>query len=306
MLTRLRSGSDPSLDLKRAVKRALTITLLSALLTACGAPPQTQAPQEPATSVPQGQLGLKTRSAEITPTAEAVAEMARLATDAGLDFFTLTHDESPMAALVKVDLKRFRPHVVADPKGLVPAKVIAGDRVALVIGSSFVSQVRQMQPIGVLLTNGQLLQNVEQHGYTRILGIVNAGSENGDRFQVVHRSEWPVERFHSALQAGPGIVEKGALDVSERDLQRSKYFRSFVAECGDQSVVGATVVPVHLYTLGSELVQFFAQQQLACSEVVNLAGDREAVLLVRDGESAAFLGDPDPPRAGLITFTEIP
>jgi len=134
----------------------------------------------------------------------------------------------------------------------------------------------------------------------RILGRTWGGSA---RCEVAHRSEWPVERFSSALQAGPGIVEEGELDISERDLSRQKYFRSFVAECGERSIVGATLVPMHLYTLGSELVEFFAARSLDCREVVNLAGDRESVLLVRNSKEVAFLGDPVPAKAGLIGFS---
>ncbi len=207
---------------------------------------------------------------------------------------------------------------MADRQGITPVKAVSAPGVKVVVGSSFVSQVRRMQPIGVLLSEGELLQDLEPHGYTRILGILQnnspteaAGVEgfsgraaaDAQRFDVIHRSEWPTKRFRSALQAGPGIIEQGVLDISERDLQRQPYFRSFIAACGDLSIVGATLVPVHLYTLGAALLEFFDEHQLRCSDVVNLAGDREALLLVRQGDSVAYLGDPQPSKAGLITFT---
>ena len=224
----------------------------------------------------------------------------------------MQHEGVNVAALVEVDLAQFAPEIIAQPTGIRPIDAIQQAKVRLVIGSSFVSQVRRMQPIGVLKVKEALLQDVEVHGYTRILGIHNTsdgktGSKASpqQRFGVVHRSQWPVEHFHSALQAGPGIIEEGQLDISERDLQRQKYFRSFVAECGERSVVGATLVPMHLHTLGSELVKFFAAKQLGCNEVVNLAGDRESVLVLRQGNTAVYIGDPNQSKAGLISFSDI-
>ena len=284
--------------------------------------PQQQ--QAPATTVPQGLLDLSAKNArdrdQITPRAKALEAMAALTQDSGLSFHRLQHQGTDVAALVEIDLAKLTPAIVAQPTGVRPIDAIQQANVRLVIGSSFVSQVRRMQPIGVLKVNDELLQDVEVHGYTRILGIHNISdnlSENvsrvdtnsnpgfQQRFGVVHRSEWPLEHFHSALQAGPGIIEEGQLDISERDLQRQKYFRSFVAECGERSVVGATLVPMHLHTLGSELVKFFAAKQLGCNEVVNLAGDRESVLLLRKGNSAVYLGDPNQSKAGLISFSEV-
>jgi len=259
-----------------------------------------QTQQAPATTVPHGLLDLDTRTSKTMPRASAVAALAELTQLRGLKYHSLTHEGSDVAALIEIDLSRFAPQVMATAKGLKPADAIAQTDLSVVVGSSFVSQVRQMQPIGVLQINGNLLQDVEPHGYTRILGIRQINS--ADRFEVAHRSAWPLEGLHSALQAGPGIIEKGLLDISDRDLSRQKYFRSFVADCGERAVVGATLVPMHLYTLGGELVNFFAAHQLSCSEVVNLAGDREAVLLVRHEQQAAYLGDPQPPKAGLIGF----
>lgn len=285
----------------------------AAVLLVAGCDQQTSAPaqQTPAENVPHGLIDLVDKERSITPRAKAVAAMAELARQGGHQFHTLTHNDAPAAALIQLDLNRHTPQIIADTKGVKPIEAIAESRMSVIVGSSFVSQVHQMQPIGVLQVGGKLLQSVEQHGYTRILGIRGpddthqATASSGHRFEVVHRSQWPTARMHSALQAGPGIIEKGALDISERDLQRPKYFRSFVAECGESSVVGATLVPMHLYSLGAELVAYFDRHNLDCTEVVNLAGDREALLLVREGDSVAYLGDPQPAKAGLIGFASV-
>ncbi len=298
---------------------ALGSALLVGLALSACSDQSVQTQQAPATTVPHGVLDLNANSSKTMPRKNAVAALTELTQLSGLKYHSLQHEGADAAALIEIDLARFAPLVMTASKGLKPVNAISQTKLSVIVGSSFVSQVRRMQPIGVLQVNGELLQDVEPHGYTRILGIralnpeLNAEKEGmasnsqatpAWRFEVAHRSQWPLEGLDSALQAGPGIIEKGLLDISERDLTRQRYFRSFVAECGERTVVGATLVPMHLYTLGRELIKFFAANQLNCSEVVNLAGDREAVLLVRHEQKAAYLGDPQSPKVGLIGFTE--
>lgn len=310
MLTRQRISSVFSLGLSlRLLYR--TLALCACLLTssACDPTPNTAAPLAPAVNVPHGMFDITTNTTSIAPRARTVAALQSLALENDMSFYELQGPEGSIAALLAIDLVRFEPLVLTNTAGITPKAAISQDGIAVIIGSSFVSQVRMMEPIGLLQRDGATLQAVEQHGYTRILGITAAGSEADTslapgRFAVLHRSQWQPNLFQSALQAGPGIIEQGLLDISERDLQRSKYFRSFVAACGDTAVVGATLIPAHLYTLGQALVDFFAQNNLACNEVVNLAGDREAVMLVRSGTEAAFLGDPQPRKVALIGFKQ--
>jgi len=304
MLPRPRSGLVVYCVRFRHLGYCLGRALLVGLALSACTDQSAQTPQAPATTVPHGVLDLAADTSQTMPRKSAVSALAELTTNSGLKYHSLQHAGADVAALIEIDLTRFAPQVMTAPKGLTPADAISKSNLSVIVGSSFVSQVRRMQPIGVLQVNGTLLQDVEPHGYTRILGI-RALSPAGWRFEVAHRSQWPLEGLHSALQAGPGIIEQGQLDISERDLTRQKYFRSFVAACGDRTVVGATLVPMHLYSLGGELLKFFAAEQLNCSEVVNLAGDREAVLVVRHAQQAAYLGDPRSPKAGLIGFTEL-
>jgi len=297
--TQIRNGSCTG-------RWARAYALVSLLVAAGCAEQSAQTPQTPAVSVPHGLLDLEAKTSKTTPRASAVTALAELTELSGLKYHSLRHDGADVAAMVEIDLTRFAPQILSKPKGVSPNRAIAEANVSVIVGSSFVSQVVRMQPLGVLQINGELLQNVEPHGYTRILGIsdVDPQAHLAGRFEVVHRSQWPADGLHSAMQAGPGIIEQGLLDISERDLTRQKYFRSFVAECGERAVVGVTLVPMHLYTLGGELVQHFAANNLPCSEVVNLAGDREAVLLVRHAQKAAYLGDPQPLKVGLIGFSK--
>lgn len=272
------------------------------LVVGCDEGTDSNQPKRPATTVPHGTIDLASNTAAITPRARAITALEANARAAGHRFFMLETDNSPLAAVVQIDLRAFEPVLLTRPQGIRPGLAVAEPHTGVVVGSGFVSLVREMEPIGLLQYEGEIRSGIEQHGYTRILGITTQPG----RFQVVHRSQWLPDMFRSALQAGPGIVENGVLDISDRDLERPKYFRSFVAECGDYAVTGISVVPTHLYTLGGALVDLFARENMQCSEVVNLAGDREAVLLVSNATTAAYIGDPQPRKAALVAFRQRP
>ena len=121
------------------------------------------------------------------------------------------------------------------------------------------------------------------------------------RYGVVDHLAFERGLFPDALQAGPGVVEVGKLDISPRDLERQRYFRSMVATCGDVVLFSTSLQPMHLYSMGEMLLELSAAEQLACDEVVNLAGDREAVLAVRSrGGSALYVGNPRTAKASMI------
>jgi len=91
------------------------------------------------------------------------------------------------------------------------------------------------------------------------------------------------------------------LDISAADLQRPRYFRSFLAICAAQWVAGVSLAPTHLHTLGQTLVGFFQASQWQCDDVVNLAGDRQAVLLLATGDQTiVYHGDPMTYKASLL------
>lgn len=282
--------------------------LATTLLSGCDSKSSTQINPAPATNVPHGTIDFEKNAATITPRARAVSALQTNAEAAGHRFHLLQANGKPLAALVDIDLREHEPILLTEPKGIRPRKAIQAAGISVVVGSGFVSLVHDMRPIGLLQFEGKLLSDIEQHGYTRILGVTANSNQTDNRapatsrFAVVHRSEWRPEIFSSALQAGPGIVEQGKLDISERDLQRQKYFRSFVAECGDRALTGISLVPAHLYTLGTALLELFARENLQCNDVVNLAGDRESVLLTSTENQAAYLGDPQPRKASLIAF----
>ncbi len=210
--------------------------------------------------------------------------------------------ETGPVLILEIPLGSYEPVLVARPdSGVSPLAAAEDMRLSVVLGSGFVSHTHALQPVGLLQEGGVILSPLQIHGYTRILGI------NDEGFGVVHRSEYQPHLFHSALQAGPGIIEAGKLDISERDLRRPKYYRSFLAICADAALAGISTEPTHLRTLGQSLIQFFDQKSMSCDEVVNLAGDRQAVLVARrDNGEYLFHGDIHNNRVSMIGFRSAP
>jgi hypothetical protein len=200
--------------------------------------------------------------------------------------------------LLELDPHQLEPVLLTSPEdGMAARDALAKYDVQVLIGSGFVAELHSLQPVGLLQVKGNTLNPVQGHGYTRILGINDGG------MGVVHKAAYQRDLFHSALQVGPGIVEAGRLDISERDLQRPKYFRSFVAVCKQRWIVGISLRPAHLRTLGQALLRHVHQQGWQCPEVVNLAGDRQAVMLVRTaGAGVVYHGDPDTYKVSMLGF----
>ena len=123
-----------------------------------------------------------------------------------------------------------------------------------------------------------------------------------DTIGVVHKQDFERGLFSSAIQVGPGIVEGGQLDISEADLQRPKYFRSILAVCDQTLLAGISTRPAHLRTLGQDPLTYTQQQNLLCDEVVNLAGDRQAILGLRTDQGFIYHGDPTTYKVSLIGF----
>ena len=200
--------------------------------------------------------------------------------------------------IVEIDPARFEPVLYTTPGSGIPALTALEDNAAaLVIGSGFVTEAHSLAPVGLLQHEGTVLNPVQVHGYTRILGINDQG------IGVVHRKDFQRGLFHSAMQVGPGIVEAGRLDISERDLKRPRYFRSFIAVCRDRWIAGVSLAPSHLRTLGETFLQYAETQALDCGEVVNLAGDRQAVLVMATSAATFTHGDPNTHKLSLIGFT---
>lgn len=170
----------------------------------------------------------------------------------------------------------------------------------LVVGSGFVSVFNPVSPLGLLQLDGKIESELTPHGYTRILGVRTAG------LAVVGRSDYHPGMFEAAVQVGPGIIQSGKLDILQRERNLPPYVRAFVATCEDRWLAGIAQQPTHLYDLGELLLRYFEAETLACDEVVNLSGDREALLAIMsaDDGSVAYFGNPTLPKASIIAFGE--
>lgn len=200
--------------------------------------------------------------------------------------------------LLELDPDLLSPHILAAPSsGIAAVDAMQNRNFTVLIGSGFVSELNSLAPVGLLQVDGETLNPVQGYGYTRILGINDSG------LGVVHRKDYQRALFHSALQAGPGIVENAELDISVRDLERPKYFRSFIGLCNSRWVVGVSLEPSHLRTLGQAFLEYAASQNWQCHDVVNLAGDRQAVLMLKaTNGDLLYHGDPNTYKVSLMGF----
>lgn len=225
-------------------------------------------------------------------------DFSSLSSTPGFNRYLLEHDGEQLGVFLHLNPKN-QPRIITFPhEGISVQQAMNTSDATIVLGSGFVSEAHSLEPVGLLRVNDVQLSPLAPYGYTRIVGL------NEREAGVVHRKTYERNMFVSALQAGPGIIEQGVLDISERDLERPKYYRSFLALCGDGLSVGISTQPTNLHTLGKALVSLFEKENLNCPEVVNLAGDRQAVLAVRadDGEGYFFHGDIITNKVTLFTF----
>ena len=200
--------------------------------------------------------------------------------------------------LLHLPRTRFSPAIIGG--GATGTGLLLDDGFSVVAGSGFVSEFNPISPLGLLQVDGSVLSELTRHGYTRVLGIQNG------TMRVISRSDFHHGLFESALQVGPGIVERGALAINPTERNLPRYVRAFVATCADRWLIGVTQQPVHLYDLGGGLIDHFASEAIECDEVVNLSGDREALLVAASADrgSIAYFGNPTLPKASLIAFRE--
>ena len=202
------------------------------------------------------------------------------------------------AEIVLAHLPRsaFRAAILGDGVSAYDALATAGHSV--VVGSGFVSVFNPVRPLGLLQLQGDVKSDPAPHGYSRVLGAKD------DDLRVIPREDFHPGLFDSAIQVGPGIVQDGKLDILQRERKLPPHIRAFVATCSDRWLAGIAHAPMHLYDLGERLLGYFAANRLRCDEVVNLSGDREALLAIRsvDGRSMAYFGAPTLPKASIIAF----
>ena len=192
----------------------------------------------------------------------------------------------------------FEPFILGVETPALDALVAGG--YTLVVGSGFVSVFDPVAPLGLLQLNGEVRSALTPHGYTRILGVRAA------TLHVIGRRDYHPGLFESAIQVGPGVVEAGRLDILPRERELPPFIRAFVATCEDRWLVGVAQTPMHLYDVGKTVLETLDARGLACDELVNLSGDREALLAMMsdDRQSIAYFGNPTLPKASVVAFKE--
>ena len=208
------------------------------------------------------------------------------------------HVEAADPGLVVVELPHAHFEAAILGLGTVAVEALLDRGYALVLGSGFTNVFNPVLPLGLLQLDGEIKSEPTPHGYTRILGA-SAGE-----LRIMARDEFHTGLFEAAIQVGPGIVQNGRLDILQRERKLPAHIRAAVAICDDRSLAMVAHTPMHLYDLGERLLRYFEARDLRCAEVVNLSGDREALLALAsaDGSSIAYFGDPTLPKASLVAF----
>jgi hypothetical protein len=216
----------------------------------------------------------------------------------GLNAQAVWSNSDTALVVLHIDNALFKPGLVAAPhpqQGVTSNDAAKPGATTVVVGSSFVSASNALKPVGLLRLSDRTLNPLQIHGYTRILGL------REQMLAVVDHKAYERDMFESALQLGPGIVEAGALDISERDLKRPRYFRAFVALCRTKTLVGTSTIPMHLRTLGQAILKHASDEDLTCDEVINLAGDRETLLGITSEHATTLFGH-NHARVSLLRF----
>ncbi|MEM7077439.1 MAG: hypothetical protein AAF513_02315 [Pseudomonadota bacterium] len=271
------------------MRPSLILVGLLFALSGChdAAPPLPEGVAPPVQTVPRGS----------TPESAGFGALAKVQRP-GVDFVQL--DAGIPVWLTVLERARFSPGLVGAPaQGISVATLLAQDETEdglLIIGSGFVSQLHSLRPVGLLKQRDRVLNPLLAYGYTRILGVDPAG------LSVIHKDHYEPGLFASALQVGPGIIEDGRLDIAARDMEKTPYFRSFIALCDSHWVLGISQAPSNLYNLGAALLNWAKNRGLSCQEMVNLAGDRQAVFAARFAGTTYFHGDTSTAKVSLLTF----
>lgn len=272
--------------------KTAAVVVLCAYVTACDPVKEVSPRQAPATSLPAALVSDgETRPVAAATWPDLLCELAD-----GIEGASC-HRVGDGAIALELDHQHFEPVIAGvgnRSRGGVTARGQISSGMRVVLGSGFVSEFRPIAPLGLLQIEGTVVSELSNHGYTRILGLRDGVLD------IIGRADYHRGLFTSAMQVGPGVVELGQLDISERELNLPAHFRAFVARCDASTLVGITLKPMHLYHLGGDLIATFESADLDCTEVANISGDLEALLAVGSGERTLYIGDPDSPKASLI------
>ena len=277
-------------------QRVVTVVALCALAIACDPAKDVSPRQAPATTLPAVLVSDESQPVAATQWADVLCDLAD-----GIDGASC-HRAGDSAIALELGHQHFEPVIVGvgnRSRGGVTASGQIDSGMQVVIGSGFVSEFKPVAPLGLLQIDGTVVSELSNHGYTRIIGLREGALD------IIGRADYHRGLFTSAMQVGPGVVEFGNLDISERELNLPAHFRAFVARCDASTLVGITLKPMHLFHLGGDLLATFQAAGLDCTEVANISGDLEALLAVRSGKRTLYIGDPDSPKASLIAFQQV-
>ena len=156
------------------------------------------------------------------------------------------------------------------------------------------------------IASGLLMENRKNIVRLNMISRTQTGifCVNDREFKILRREEYKKEDWVHAFQAGPIIVElPGNVGIYQSEKQKKeKYRRSVVAIDRQGRLLFINSSESHLYALAKFLVKEESEGGLDCIVALNLSGDEESGLYVRNNDLTYIFGNIDVPISSAIAI----
>jgi uncharacterized protein YigE (DUF2233 family) len=168
----------------------------------------------------------------------------------------------------------------------------------VIINGGFSSSSAIPIPAGLLTVNNRIVARLNSRSAMQS-GIFCV---KRDEFKILRKEEYRVEEWTYALQAGPLVVETpGKIGIFKNEPRtRGKYRRSVVAIDKSGNLLLIASNETDLYDLAKFLTQKEGEGGLNCTVALNLGGDVDSGLLIRNEKSPFIVGSIDTTIASAI------
>ena len=170
-----------------------------------------------------------------------------------------------------------------------------GQRAAAMVNGGYFDA--SFQPAGLVVQEGQAVSEMSQK--PALSGVV-AVFEGGELFLIPRSKYLPNRGIHSAIQAGPFIIDPGGtMGIRSDDLKKAK--RTAVGQTVSGEIVFITTTPCTLYQLADILVNHYDTIGVArFDRVLNLDGGPSTGLYIHELEEHHVVPETDVPNRVLM------
>eukprot|EP00752_Nemacystus_decipiens_P014076 g12512.t1 len=158
---------------------------------------------------------------------------------------------------------------IPDPAVIQPDFIAVGrgQRAAAMVNGGYFDA--SFQPVGLVVNEGQAVSEMSQQ--TALSGVI-AVFEGGELFLIPRSQYLPDSGIHSAIQAGPFIIDAGGkMGIRSDDLKKAR--RTAIGQTVSGEIVFITTTPCTLYQLADILINHHDAVGVArFDRVLNLDG----------------------------------